>query len=119
MSRMGPVRCFADLHTMTIGNSIPIICTLNDAEFRARERKVLQTIKAAYTEAKETDNGYAFRFPSEDDSFAMLNEFIVLERRCCPFLDFHMTVPRGDGEITLELSGDDGAKAFIAANFVK
>ncbi len=97
---------------------IPIICTLNDAEFRDRERDVLQRIKAAVLSMNETDNGYAFRFPSDDASFAALNEFIVLERRCCPFLDFRMTIPRGLGDIHLELSGPEGAKEFIAANFV-
>lgn len=97
--------------------SIPIVCTLNDAEFRERGRVVLDKIKAAVIDASETDTGYAFRFPSDDDSFAMLNEFIVLERRCCPFLDFKMTVPRGEGDIHLELSGPDGAKEFIASNF--
>lgn len=101
---------------MTNAN-IPILCTLNDAEFRARERHVLQKIKAAVIEANETETGYAFRFPSDDASFAALNEFIVLERRCCPFLDFKMIVPRGERDIQLELSGSEGAKEFIAANF--
>lgn len=101
---------------MTNAN-IPILCTLNDAEFRARERDVLQKIKASVLSTNETDNGYTFRFPSDDASFAALNEFIVLERRCCPFLDFKITVPRGLGDIDLELSGPDGAKEFISANF--
>ena len=96
---------------------ITILCTLNDAEFRERERDVLQKIKASVLSTHETESGYAFRFPSDDVAFAALNEFIVLERRCCPFLDFKMTVPRGEGDIFLELSGPEGAKEFIEANF--
>jgi hypothetical protein len=98
-------------------NDIPIVCTLNDAEFRDRERTVLERVKSAVREVTENENGYAFRFPSDDDSFAILNEFIMLECRCCPFLDFAITVPRGNGDINLELSGPVGAKDFIAANF--
>ena len=98
-------------------DKIPIICTLNDAEFRRRERDILLKIRASVLSTNETDSGYSFRFPSDDASFAALNEFIVLERRCCPFLDFKMTVPRGDADILLELSGPRGAKEFIAANF--
>jgi hypothetical protein len=98
-------------------NEIPIVCTLSDAEFRERERVVLEKIRAAVVDAVETDEGFVFTFPSDDDSFAALNEFIVVERRCCPFLDFKMTVPRGAGLIQLELSGPEGAKDFIAANF--
>lgn len=97
--------------------SIPVVCTLNDQAFRERELAVLGKIKAAVLETSEVPNGYAFRFASDDDSFAMLNEFIVLERRCCPFLDFKMTVPRGSGDIQLDLSGSQGAKEFIAAHF--
>lgn len=97
--------------------NIPILCTLNDAAFRERESAVLQKMKAAVVDANETDDGYAFRFHSDDDSFAMLNEFMVLERRCCPFLDFKLTLPRGWGDIHLELTGPEGAKDFIAANF--
>lgn len=102
-----------------MNNEIPIVCTLNDAEFRERERTVLQRMKSAVIESIEIHNGYEFRFAPDDESFALLNEFIVLERRCCPFLDFKMTVPRGEGQITLELSGTAGAKGFIAANFMK
>ncbi|MGB7070379.1 MAG: hypothetical protein WBD22_12875 [Pyrinomonadaceae bacterium] len=97
--------------------NIPIICTLNDDEFRRRERDVLAAIKASVLTAEETANGYIFSFSFDDATFAALNEFIVLERRCCPFLDFKMTVPRGEGGLFLELSGPDGAKEFIAANF--
>ncbi|MCA1590943.1 MAG: hypothetical protein LC734_11295, partial [Acidobacteria bacterium] len=78
-----------------MSEEIPIVCTLNDAEVRERERTVLAKIKTSVLATNETDDGYAFRFRSDDDAFAMLNEFIVLERRCCPFLDFTMTVPRG------------------------
>ncbi len=96
---------------------IPIVCTLSDAEFREREREVIQRLMPTVIERSETDTGYSFRFPSDDASFAALNDFIVLERRCCPFLDFKMTVPRGEGDIELELSGPEGAKEFIEANF--
>lgn len=99
--------------------NIPIVCLLNDAAFRERERDVLQKIRTSVLDMNETIDGYAFRFPSDDDSFAVLNDFIVLERRCCPFLDFKMTVPRAGGDIHFELSGVDGVKQFIAATFLR
>ena len=95
-----------------------IVCTLNDVEFRERERTVLDQLKASVIAVTETTSGYAFRFPSDDASFAALNEFIVLERRCCPFLDFNLTVPRGLGEIRLEVSGAEGVKHFIETSFL-
>jgi hypothetical protein len=97
---------------------IPIICTLNDEEFRNREKAVLSAIKKSFLVAEETTGGYNIRFPSNDVTLAALSEFISLERRCCPFLDFKLTVPRGGGDLFLELSGPEGAKEFIATNFM-
>jgi len=106
------------MEAATVNSDIPIACTLNDAEFRERERTVLDQLKASVIDVIETTNGFAFLFPSDDASFAALNEFIVLERRCCPFLDFNLTIPRGLGEIRLEVSGEVGVKDFIASNFL-
>jgi hypothetical protein len=95
---------------------IPIACTLNTTEFHERERDVLQKLlpKAIRT---ESEKGYVYHFPSDDECFREIAEFIELERQCCPFLDFKLTVPRGSGEIILELSGPPGAKAFIGSTF--
>lgn len=98
---------------------IPIACTLNDAEFQERERAVMQKLIPTVLETIETESGYAYHFPSEGDSLANLAEFIVLERECCPFLDFKLTVVRAGGDIWLELSGPPGAKEFIASFFKK
>ncbi len=98
---------------------IPIICTLTDSEFRERERSVLSKLKPAVLETQETENGYrCYRFSPDDSTLTNLNEFVILERKCCPFLDFHLTVERGNGGIWLELSGSEGVKEFIAATFV-
>ena len=100
-----------------MSNDIPIVCTLNDAEFRERERVVLEKLKSAMRETAETVDGYTFSFTSDDELLRDLSEFIILERRCCPFLDFSLKVGRGGGDIVLELSGPDGAKEFIASTF--
>jgi hypothetical protein len=42
---------------------------------------------------------------------------INLERKCCPFLDFKITLKAGSADLWLELTGAKGAKEFIAATF--
>lgn len=98
--------------------NIPIVCTLNDAEFRERERLVLEKLKSKVVKVTATADGFAFRFLSDGDLISELAEFIILERRCCPFLDFNLKVECGAGSVTLELSGAEGAKEFIATTFV-
>jgi hypothetical protein len=78
-----------------IGNEIPIVCTLNAAEFHERERAVIQKLMPTVLETIETESGYAYHFSSDRDSLANLAEFIILERQCCPFLDFKVNVLRG------------------------
>ena len=95
---------------------IPIVCTLNTAEFHERERSVLQKLLPKAERTESTD-GYVYRFPSDDECFREIAEFIELERQCCPFLNFRLTVPRGCGEILLELTGPPGAKEFIESTF--
>lgn len=98
-------------------DNIPIACTLTDDEFRERERNVIRRLMPSVLERRETAGGYSYRFPADDKFLADVKEFILLERKCCPFLDFKLSVERGNGAITLELSGPPGAKEFIAATF--
>ncbi|HEX8371119.1 MAG TPA: hypothetical protein VF604_21425 [Pyrinomonadaceae bacterium] len=42
-------------------SSVPDACTLNDAEFREREQKILQKLRQMRLERKELAGGYGFR----------------------------------------------------------
>jgi hypothetical protein len=46
-----------------------------------------------------------------------LAEIIDLERRCCPFLNFRLTVRSGTDHVSLELTGADGTKEIIQSLF--
>jgi len=93
----------------------PIVCSLTDAELQERRSQILQKTRQAILETKELENGYAFRFPSDAVWLNELIHFIGLERRCCSFLKFTITVEAGDGPIWLELTGPRGTKEFLAS----
>jgi hypothetical protein len=44
----------------------------------------------------------------------MLAEWIELERRCCPFLEFKIELPAAGASIVLHLSGGEGVKEFLS-----
>ncbi|HEX8247777.1 MAG TPA: hypothetical protein VF599_06380 [Pyrinomonadaceae bacterium] len=98
-------------------STLPVACALNDAEFREREQAVLQKFGQMILERKELAAGYGFRFASDDDLLREIIEMIILERKCCPFLDFKITLKAGSADLWLELTGAKGAKEFIAATF--
>lgn len=99
------------------GLELPVACNLTDAELQERRTEVLQKAGQAVLEVKETKNGYAYRFPSDDGWLNELAHIISLERRCCSFLDFRLTVEAGNGPIWLELTGPQGTKDFLASLF--
>ena len=98
-------------------SEIPIVCTLQSAEFREREAAIQNGLMARVIGISALDAGYAFRLPADDAAYREVAEFIDLERRCCPFFDFRLSVPRGSGDITLEVTGPPGAKEFISKTF--
>lgn len=64
----------------------------------------------AVLERRELPDGRAFRFAP--DAFAEVARFIENERRCCPFLDFTVTVERA-GPVWLRLTGPAGTGEFL------
>ena len=56
--------------------------------------------------------------PPSPTAWPTLATFIDLERRCCAFLRFRLTVEPGEGPIWLELTGPPGTREFLAAELV-
>ena len=97
--------------------SLPVACSLTEAGLQERRSSVLQKLKLAVVEVKELRDGYAYRFPSDDALIAELAQLVSLERRCCEFLRFGITVEPGHGPVWLEMSGPQGTKDFLASVF--
>lgn len=62
---------------------------------------------------RELPDGYAFEFPSDERTFALLAEWSNQERLCCPFLDIDLRFDREHGPLWLRLTGRPGTKDFI------
>jgi hypothetical protein len=71
----------------------------------------------ALLETCELADGYAFELDRRAIAFTDVARWIDLERRCCPFFDFQVELRRNDGPIALRLTGPEGIKAFIRAEF--
>jgi len=90
---------------------------LTAPELRERRRTALADFRAAQREAREltdaTGEGYAFRFTLSGAQLAALAELIELERQCCPFLHFRLTVEPAGGPVWLTLTGPAGTREFL------
>jgi hypothetical protein len=97
-----------------------IACDLSalSTEQRVREQVLLAEFKGLFREAQETDQGYSVAVPADPHLLSRLGEFLALERLCCPFLTFHLSVPADRGVIALQIHGPPGAKAFLRSEFL-
>jgi len=96
---------------------VPIACLLIAPELQARRESVLQKVRGGVVEVRELEDGFEYSFPANGEWLRELAVMIDLERQCCPFLRFRLTLPPQDGLLLLELTGPEGTKAFLAETF--
>ena len=93
---------------------LPVTCTLSQPDLARRRAGLFAELARRRQEARWLSEGVALRYSSEQGTLALLGEFIQLERQCCPFLRFQLTVEPGGGPIWLELTGPAGTREFLA-----
>lgn len=98
-------------------SDLPVACSLMPAELQERGRDVLSRIRISMSAVTELPNGFVYHFPSEGRWILELANVIQLERQCCPFLTFRLTVEPGNADVLLEMTGPDGTKEFLADLF--
>ena len=76
-------------------------------------------LRAMRTGVRELPDGYEFEFPADMKTYQLVAEWVAGERLCCPFFDIDLHSERENGPLSLRLTGREGAKQFIAADFVK
>jgi hypothetical protein len=86
-------------------------------EERARHTRLTDKLMATRKETVETAKGYEFQFSPKTVSLAELAEWVSAESKCCPFFDFHIDLEGEGSLLCLRLTGEEGIKAFIRAEF--
>ena len=92
------------------------IKALNAAE-RAHHKELTEKLLAARRESVETPTGYEFQFSPKTVTLAELADWVGAESKCCSFLDFHIDLEAERNLLCLRLTGAEGVKAFIRAEF--
>ncbi|MGH9369453.1 MAG: hypothetical protein ACRD3M_17500 [Thermoanaerobaculia bacterium] len=103
-----------------MGPDAPLVCRLDALGPRDRERhaELSRQLRSRICSLEELPRGFAFRFPEEDPGLAeSLVEWVALDRRCCPFLEFELLLGRKCEPVILRLTGREGTKEFLAAEF--
>jgi hypothetical protein len=94
--------------------NLPIACTLGPAAVKARREDLLGTLVRRAEERLDLPDGYRVRFTAAEDVLPTIAKVIEVERECCRFLTFHITVDPAGGPIWLEFTGPPGTREFLA-----
>jgi hypothetical protein len=108
-----------DTARQTMATATKFYCNvkaLGPAE-RASHKQLTDKLIAVRTEIVEMDKGYEFQFSPSTVTLAELADWVVAEGKCCPFFDFHIDLEREGKLLCLRLTGEEGSKAFIRAEF--
>ena len=99
----------------------PFAC--NRAALTAQQRKrhfdeLSPALRARKQSIRELRDGFEFEFPHDTTTFQLVSEWVEGERLCCPFFDIDVHIEREGGKLWLRLTGREGVKQFIRADFV-
>ena len=89
---------------------------LNPVE-RAQHQQLTEKLIAVRKEIVETPRGYEFQYSPSNVSVADVAGWVAAEAKCCPFFNFHIDLEREGNLVCLGLTGEEGIKAFIRAEF--
>ncbi len=84
---------------------------------RPRYSQLVKSVRQAVRERKEIANGYQFKIAGGTITLPELAEWMGMERLCCPFLTLQLSVMGGQADWSLTLTGPNGVKPLIDAEF--
>src|SRR5260370_34713381 len=98
-------------------NDSPLFCNLNalTAAERTRHQELTRRLFDAVGEHRRLADGFTFRVDGQRFPIVDLAEWIVLERRCCPFFRFQFDLQPGKDSLWISLRGPKGAREIIEA----
>ena len=101
-------------------NGAPFACNRMalDAAARQRHFEILgPALRSLHRQVRELPDGFEFEFSADPPAVQKAAEWVAGERLCCPFLDIDLRFPHDDGGFWLRLTGGQGVKQFIRADF--
>ena len=97
----------------------PLACNLKaiPAAERPHYNDLMKRLRTAVRERRQIPHGYAFGLDGKVIGLGELGEWMSMERQCCPFFSFQLSVAAQDEQWLLALTGPSGVEALIEQEF--
>lgn len=104
-------------HHHGVDHDAPIACSLGvfSPDQKRRYYALVKKIGGAVVARRELDHGYALKLASAKIDLAEAGEWMLLEGKCCPFLELTLN-PEGT-DFWVNLTGREGVKKFLKQEF--
>jgi hypothetical protein len=112
-----PLTANGEKRTMTRQSKFYCNTKALDPTERAHHKQLTEKLVAARKDIVETEKGYEFQFTPAKVSLSELADWVAAEGKCCPFFDFHIDLEHEGSLLCLRLTGEEGIKEFIRAEF--
>ena len=86
---------------------------------RTRRSALAARVAAGFREVQETADGFAARLDADPELVQDALDWLLLERRCCPFLRLELRLEPSAGPVWLRFGGGPGVKEFLGAAGLK
>jgi hypothetical protein len=105
-----------------LSGQIPFACdraALNTEQRKRHFDELGPQLRSLAKGVRELVDGYEFEFPADPATFQVVAEWAAGEHLCCPFFDIDLRLEREHGAFWLRLTGREGVKQFIKADFAR
>jgi hypothetical protein len=87
---------------------IPVACchSVFTTEQRVEYKSIWGELETRRLGITELENGYQHSFPGDAETLWLINEWVSMERKCCPFLTFTVIASNADEPVLLQLTGN-------------
>ncbi len=90
-------------------------CSLIPEDLNIRKEELKKTIFSKVEKRKEDSNGIIFYFNDEPNLLESVLEHMMIERLCCPFFKFDVSILPFNKGFALQISGSEDAIEMIKA----
>lgn len=98
-----------------MNKEIPVACSHSvfTKEQRVEYKSIWGELETRRLGITELENGYQYGFPGDAETLRLINEWVSMERNCCPFFTFTVIASNTDEQVLLQLTGNEEAKSFL------
>lgn len=89
-----------------------IACILTESKLAERKNELQKEVFSKVKKTKEIEDGFTFSFPYDEKFLLNMMEYIITEKRCCPFFNFEIKLHQTN-DIQLRITGPLDAKKML------